>query len=547
MKELIIIEEKYLNDNKNNYFINYEIKKLPIFSNYQRDNYIPSSKIYFELEFNQNSCEPIIYCQKSSLNKDELNYVIHYTNKTKKANDNISEINPALFIFLIDQSGSMFGKSINIASKGLKLFLQSLPDSSYYQIIGFGSQYIAYDTTPKEYTQENIKKSLQIIEHLDANLGGTDIYTPLKYVFDSYKIHETIKLPRNIFLLTDGEICDKSNTLDLIDKNSSKYSIYSIGIGNYFDEDLIKNAGIIGKGGYNFCRDIEGINKIIVKEINRAISPFCSNINIKTSLDNENFVKNQSIPNILRDNEIINLNYIINSKENNNSKINVEINYLENEEKIEKKYEIIPYYLPEGEELSKLIINNYLKNNNLIEEEIKLRLKYQIFGKNTSLFTEIELSDKVTGEMKEKILQNQKNNHTMNYMDNSKGMGMNMNMGMMGIGMGIGNMGIGMNMGSMGNGMNLGNMVIHAPYPFIGGYAPPPNWNMGMMNQQMNMIMMNSSPPMNMGIISSPPNKSICMSNNNNLNNASITPNLSNDDYKMKDIQEKKIEIKKMI
>ena len=333
MKELIIIEEKYLNDNKNNYFINYEIKKLPIFSNYQRDNYIPSSKIYFELEFNQNWCEPIIYCQKSSLNKDELNYVIHYTNKIKKANDNISEINPALFIFLIDQSGSMFGKNINIASKGLKLFLQSLPGSSYYQIIGFGSQYIAYDTTPKEYTQENIKKSLQIIEHLYANLGGTDIYTPLKYVFDSYKIHETIKLPRNIFLLTDGEICDKSNTLDLIDKNSSKYSIYSIGIGNYFDEDLIKNAGIIGKGGYNFCRDIEGINKIIVKEINRAISPFCSNINIKTSLDNENFVKNQSIPNILRDNEIINLNYIINSKENNNSKINVEINYLKMKKK----------------------------------------------------------------------------------------------------------------------------------------------------------------------------------------------------------------------
>ena len=44
--------------------------------------------------------------------------------------------------------------------------------------------------------------------------------------------------------------------MELIDKNSSKYSIYSIGIGNYFDEDLIKSAGIIGKGGYNFCKDI---------------------------------------------------------------------------------------------------------------------------------------------------------------------------------------------------------------------------------------------------------------------------------------------------
>ena len=249
MKELKISEEKYLNDNKNNYLIKYEIEKLPTFSRYHRDNYIPSSKIYFEIDINQDSCEPLVYCQKSSLNKDELNFVIHYTNKTKKTNDNILKINPALFIFLLDQSGSMCGDSIKIASKGLKLFLQSLPEKSYYQIIGFGSEYKAYDETPKEYTQENIKKSLEIIDHLDADLGGTDIYSPLKYVFDSYKVHDTINLPRNIFLLTDGEIEDKSKTLDLIDKNSSKYFIYSIGIGNYFDEDLIKNAGIIGKGG----------------------------------------------------------------------------------------------------------------------------------------------------------------------------------------------------------------------------------------------------------------------------------------------------------
>ena len=149
--------------------------------------------------------------------------------------------------------------------------------------------------------------------------------------------------------------------------------------------------------------------------------------------------------------------------------------------------------------------------------------------------------------MKEKILENQKNNHTMNYMDNSKGMGMSMRN--MGIGMNMGNMGIGMNMGNLGIGMNMGNMGtgMYMGYEYDSfrfGYAPLPNWNI-MMNQQMNMGMMNSSPPMNMGMISSPPNKSIYMSNNNNLNNASITPQLSNDDYKMKDIQEKKNRNKK--
>ena len=48
--------------------------------------------------------------------------------------------------------------------------------------------------------------------------------------------------------MTDGEIDDKSDTLSIIEKNNNKFSIYSIGIGNDFDEDLIKNAGIIGKG-----------------------------------------------------------------------------------------------------------------------------------------------------------------------------------------------------------------------------------------------------------------------------------------------------------
>ena len=404
MKELKINEEKYLNEDKNNYLVYYEIQNLPQFSKYNKDNYIPSSKIYFELDLNEKTYEPIVYCQKSLLNENESNYIIHYTNKTKISNKDNLPMNQALFIFLIDQSGSMSGNNIKIASKGLKLFLQSLPPKSYYQIIGFGTTFKAYDEKPKEYTQENILQSINIIEDLKADLGGTDIYSPLKYVYDSYEIHDKINLPRNIFLLTDGAIDDKKKTLDLIYKNSSKYFIYSIGIGNYFDEDLIKNAGIIGKGGYNFCKDLE-VSSVIVNEINKSISGFCSNITIKTSLDDKNMIKN-TIPIIMRDNQNVNLNYIINDKEINN-KINIEINYLENEEKIEKKYEVIPENLPVGEELSKLIINNYLNENNLEEEkETNMALKYQILRKNTSLFAEIELLNKVTEKIKEEILGN---------------------------------------------------------------------------------------------------------------------------------------------
>ena len=176
------MKELKINEEKNNYLISYEKENLPEFSRYNKDNYILSSKIYFELDINQKSYEPIVYCQKSLLNNNESNYIINYTNKIAKK-DNLA-INPALFIFLIDQSGSMTGNGIKIASKGLKLFLQSLPPKSYYQIIGFGSNFKAYDEMPKEYTQENILQSIKIIDNLKVDFGRTDIYSPLKYVYD---------------------------------------------------------------------------------------------------------------------------------------------------------------------------------------------------------------------------------------------------------------------------------------------------------------------------------------------------------------------------
>ena len=263
--------------------------------------------------------EPFAYCQESSLK--EQNYIVHYRYKKEKEEEEI--LNPALFIFLLDQSGSMDGDRIKIASKALELFIQSLPAGSYYQIIGFGSQYKPYDEKPLEYNMNNIKKSLEIIKKLDASLGGTNIAGPLKYIYNKDKIYEKIQLPRNIILLTDGAAWDKEKGLNLIEQNSSKYFIHSIGIGGDFDEDLIKNAAILGKGSYDFCKDLNNLNNVIASLVNRSTKSYITNIQIKSNLEDENKIKNIT-PNTLRNNSIINLSYIL---DDNIDKINIKINY----------------------------------------------------------------------------------------------------------------------------------------------------------------------------------------------------------------------------
>ena len=405
MTNLKIIEEKYENDKKTNYILLYAIDELPEFS-WNRREYIPSSKIYFDLKCDK----PFIYSQESSFK--ERNYILHYRYKKEKTKKEDDICYPAIFIFLLDQSGSMQGERIDIASKTLELFIQSLPAGSYYQIIGFGSEYKVYDEEPKEYNINNIKSSLEMIKSLYADLGGTKIEGPLKYIYDSDDKYEKIKLPRNIILLTDGEAWDKEEGLALIEKNNSKFMLHSIGIGYDFDEDLIKNAAVLGKGNYNFCQDLENLNSIIASEINKATCSYITNIQIQSNLDDKNKIKN-ALPNFLRDNSLVNLYYIL---DDNIDKINLNIKYDEEDDKgkktIENNYEIIPEVLDKGDDLSKLIIYNYIKSNKNIsdDEKLNLALKYQIFMKDTSLFAEISFSEKITEEMKLKIIGKKEDN-----------------------------------------------------------------------------------------------------------------------------------------
>ena len=443
-ENLKILEEKCLDDiNKNNYFIKYEFNSKEIFQDFNslqrikrvelffESYYIPSSKIYFELE----KSEPFIYFQNSLLNDDEKCYNINYRyiekNIEEENSENIS-LNPALFIFLIDQSGSMDGDSIEIASKALLLFLQSLPAGSYYQIIGFGSEFKKYDENPKVYNENNIKKSKEIINKLKADLGGTNIYNPLNDIYNSDKIYEKINLPKIIFLLTDGEIDNKNETLELIEKNSDKFSIYSIGIGNNFDQDLIKNAGIIGKGDYNFCSDVKNLNAVIATEINNSINPYISDFIIDTPLSEKNLYHFNYENIIIKNNKIINFGYILKKNEDINNPINIDIKYIKNsrniknekKKEIKKNYKLNSYEIPNGDELFKLILNNYIiKNSKLTEnEKLNLSLKYQILNETTSLFAEIEFSDTITEEMKTIIIGNKENNVIVSQQNRYKGL-----------------------------------------------------------------------------------------------------------------------------
>ena len=135
----------------------------------------------------------------------------------------------------------MAGSAIRIVSESILYFLQSLTKGSYFQLIGFGSTFKKINDKPLEYNKENVKNTMDIIKNLKADLGGTDISSPLKEIFNS-KDYDNINLARNLFILTDGEVDNREECLGLINTHSDKFKVHAIGIGSSFDKKLIQNA-----------------------------------------------------------------------------------------------------------------------------------------------------------------------------------------------------------------------------------------------------------------------------------------------------------------
>ena len=345
----------------------------------------------------------------------ETNYYLKYQQQEKTNT-------PSLFIFLIDQSGSMAGSSMRIVSEAILFFLQSLTKGSYFQLIGFGSSFNKINSKPVEYNKENVQSTVAIVKELKANLGGTDISSPLKEIFGS-KDYDEINLARNLFILTDGEVNNREECLGLIASNSEKFKVHAIGIGSSFDKLLIQNAGIQGRGTYHFVQNVSDVNSIIIESLSKCLRNYALNtkINLEQIKPEYEFTPKM---NFIYPDEILNYCFIIKGKEQeNNIQINLENskkkeNYIFSKDKIIKE--------EDGEILGQIIIGNILKNQEKMEEEIEVKLskEYQILSKKTSLFAVAENDEKnKVGELKQitkkkklsplEIFQ-QKNNMMMN-------------------------------------------------------------------------------------------------------------------------------------
>ena len=91
------------------------------------------------------------------------------------------------------------------------------------------------NTRSVPYTDENVQKAVDLAAKLDASYSGTDIYSPLKHIFDMGQPEDCIET--QIFLLTAGDVHNFQEVVDMIASNSnSNHRLHTFGIGKSVNE-----------------------------------------------------------------------------------------------------------------------------------------------------------------------------------------------------------------------------------------------------------------------------------------------------------------------
>ncbi|KAK0156256.1 von Willebrand factor A domain-containing protein 5A [Merluccius polli] len=189
------------------------------------------------------------------------------------------------FLFVIDRSGSM---DCSMESAGccifstysletLLLLLKSLPVGCYFNIYSFGSTYTHIFPKSVVYSQKTMDEALKVIEGMGADMGGTEILEPLKHIFKQPCIPSQ---PRQLFVFTDGEVCNTTAVIDVVKRNSGSHRCFSFGIGEGASTALIKGLAKEGRGHAQFITGADRMQSKVMQSLRFALQPAVVDISV---------------------------------------------------------------------------------------------------------------------------------------------------------------------------------------------------------------------------------------------------------------------------
>jgi len=182
---------------------------------------------------------------------------------------------PRCITIVLDCSGSMGGDSIAQARKALYEILELLQPEDLFNVVRFGSSYQMLFPSPVHADPGSLKTAKNLLEVLDADMGGTEIG---KAVAAAIKGATQAELSKEALLITDGEVWDWEKVTKMAGRSGVRF--FTVGVGSSVSEAFVQTLAEVTGGSCELVSPNEDMAEKIVRHFKRIYFPKAENVKI---------------------------------------------------------------------------------------------------------------------------------------------------------------------------------------------------------------------------------------------------------------------------
>lgn len=208
---------------------------------------------------------------------------------------------PREVVFVIDNSGSMGGTSIEQAKASLLYALGRLQPTDRFNVIRFDDTMDVLFPTSVRADPAHVSEATSFVSALQAR-GGTEMVPAMRAALTD-KLADT-NMVRQIVFLTDGAIGNEQQLFDTITAMRGRSRIFMVGIGSAPNTYLMTRASELGRGGFTHIGSVEQVEERMRGLFAKLENPAVTGLTAKFS-EAKADITPAIIPDIYRDEPLV--------------------------------------------------------------------------------------------------------------------------------------------------------------------------------------------------------------------------------------------------
>ncbi|MEM7165785.1 MAG: VIT domain-containing protein [Planctomycetota bacterium] len=183
---------------------------------------------------------------------------------------------PMEFIFVVDASGSMKGRPLELAKGAILRSLSHLDVHDTFQIIRFSNEALPLTPAPVPATVSNVERARRYLDEM-SSAGGTHMIHGVRAALAGSDDPERQRL---VSFMTDGFIGNESEIFRAVLQHVGDARLFSFGVGSSVNRHLLAGMARLGRGAVAYVGLDEGVANAVDRFYERVARPALTDIAI---------------------------------------------------------------------------------------------------------------------------------------------------------------------------------------------------------------------------------------------------------------------------